>query len=177
MHISMEIWNAIFVVASVITLVACPVFVVNWFRYMKIARALPPAEKWANFPVKSVAFFMIPILVTDVVALILTSSARMQVLDQLHALSGNYEVYVEGHTYRESEKIISMIKQVSPYLAHHSHPTKMIRITIRGPQATIALELGRDSGRPQEYWVFYPGNVVTSRNEIGRVTTSLLDQY
>jgi len=37
------------------------------------------------------------------------------------------------------------------------------------------LELGRDSDNAREYWVFIPGNAITSKNEIGRITTAAFD--
>jgi hypothetical protein len=53
----------------------------------------------------------------------------------------------------------------------------MIRVDIESEKGNLTLELGRDSGYAQEYWVFYPKYHVTSNNEIGRVTTPVFDDY
>jgi hypothetical protein len=53
----------------------------------------------------------------------------------------------------------------------------MIRVDIETDKGTLTLQLGRDSGYAQEYWVFYPKYRITSNNEIGRVTTPLFDEY
>lgn len=52
--------------------------------------------------------------------------------------------------------IVSAWKELAPYWAHHSHPTKRIRVDIRTDVRDLRLELGRDSENLQEYWVFYP---------------------
>ena len=51
---------------------------------------------------------------------------------------------------------------------HARQPNKM---ELTGPR----LELGRDSDNAREYWVFIPGNAITSKNEIGRITTAAFD--
>ena len=53
----------------------------------------------------------------------------------------------------------------------------MIRVDIESGKGNLTLELGRDSGYAQEYWVFYPKYRVTLNNEIGRVTTAVFDEY
>src|SRR5687767_10623748 len=110
-------------------------------------------------------------------ASIMTTYARRDVLSFLQNLSGNYTVYVNHQEVRESEKIISSLKEIAPYWAHHSSPTTRIRVDIHSDMRDLTLELGRDSGNPQEYWVFYSGHSVTSDNEIGRITTSAFDEY
>jgi len=95
----------------------------------------------------------------------------------LQKLSGNYIVYINQQPVDDSDRIISALKQIAPYWAHHSHPTKRIRVDIRSDTSDLTLELGRDSDNPQEYWVFYSESGVTSNNEIGRITTPVFDGY
>lgn len=92
-------------------------------------------------------------------------------------LSGPYTVYVNNHPARDPDKVISDVKSLAPQLGHHSHPTKRIRVEIRSEQGSLTLELDRDSGFPQQYWVFYPKYGITSNNEIGRITTPVFDEY
>lgn len=130
-----------------------------------------------GFPTKSVSFFLLSALTTMAAASIMTTYARRDVLSFLQNLSGSYTVYVNHQEVRESEKIISSLKEIAPYWAHHSSPTTRIRVDIHSDMRDLTLELGRDSGNPQEYWVFYLGHSVTSDNEIGRITTSAFDEY
>lgn len=177
MAIGMDAWDMMYSLAGIFALAALPVFTFNWFRYMKAARRLPPSQKWAEFPVKSVAAFVLPILLLVGIAQVRTSGTRAQVIEQVRTLSGGYEVLVNGSPFAAPEKIIVMVKQISPVFAHHSHPTNAILINIWGADTNLVLEFRRDYDRPHEYWVFAPSHGVTAKNEIGRVTTPLLDQY
>ena len=59
---------------------------------MSVARAS------AKFPAKSVAFFVVPILITCVVSDILATSTRGETLKFINGLSGRYTVYVNRPT-------------------------------------------------------------------------------
>ena len=108
---------------------------------------------------------------------IITTYARRDALNFIQSLSGNYTVYVNHQQARDSDKIISALKEITPYWAHHSHPTTRIRVDIRSDTRDLTLELGRDSDNPQEYWVFFPEHGVSSDTEIGRITTAAFDEY
>jgi hypothetical protein len=60
---------------------------------------------------------------------------------------------------------------------HHSHPTKNFEVMIQTSKGNLKLNLARDSGYPQEYWIFYPSYKVTSSNDIGKILTTTLDEY
>lgn len=173
----MNALNVICNLAFAATIIALPFLLVNWFRYMK-SRAIhkSPAAQ-TGFPTKSVGFFLVPALIAGVAANILSTYARHDAVNFIRSLSGNYVVYVDGRQIRDSEKLTSALQETTVYWAHHSHPTKRIQVEIRDDVRELRLELGRDSDRPQEYWVFYPQFGVTSNNEIGRITTSALDEY
>lgn len=172
--------NLIFYLVSAIPFVALPFLLVNWVKYMKVRSAnrsrIDPLP--AKIPIKSVIFFAAPILVAIAVAEIVSSRSRTEVLSFLRDLSGNYKVYVNSKPARDPDRVVAALKEVAPSaIGHHSHPTKMIRVDIQGETNSLTLELGRDSGSPQEYWVFNPRYRLTSNNEIGRVTTTAFDDY
>ena len=175
----MNVLNLIFYAVSAIPFIALPFLLVNWIRYMKVraenrSSFVPVPVK---FPTRSVLFFVVPIIVAITIAGIMTSRSRIEALNFLRELPGNYKVYVNSQPARDPDKIISALKATSPQLAQHSHPTKLIRIDIESDKGRLTLELGRDSGYAQEYWVFYPKYRVTSNNEIGRITTPVFDEY
>lgn len=175
----LKILNALFYVVGTATIIALPFLLVNWFRYMKVlganrSRIVPLSAK---LPVKSLIFFVGSIIVAIAISEIMTSYCRADTLDFLRDLSGNYNVYVDSQPAHEPAKVVAALKEVAPQLGHHSHPTEMIRVDIQSDKGNLTLELGRDSGNAQEYWVFYPRYGVTANNEIGRVTTPVFDKY
>ena len=159
------------------SVIALPFLLVNWARYMKARPVNRLISVHAGFPTKSVSFFVISVLITGALASSLTTYARGEALNFLQSLSGNYQVYVNQQQVRDPNKMISSLKKIAPYWAHHSHPTTRIRVDIRSDARDLTLELGRDSDNPQEYWVFSLDHSVTSENEIGRITTSAFDEY
>jgi hypothetical protein len=169
--------NIICNVAFAATIIALPFLLVNWTRYMKSRPINRLVAVRTGFPTKSVSFFLVSALTTGAAAVVITSYASRDAVNYIRSLSGNYVVYVDGRQVRDSDKLISALKKIAPYAAHHSHPTKRIRVEIHGDVRELTLELGRDSDRPQEYWVFYPQFGVTSSSEIGRITTAALDEY
>jgi hypothetical protein len=172
-----NVLNIAFYVVSIIPFIALPFLFANWARYMK-ARAENRSNRVsvpAKVPVKSVLFFVAPIIVAIVIAQIVAARSRVEALNFLRNVSGNYKVYVNSHPARDPGRIVSALKTTAPQLAQHSHPTKMIRVDIETDKGTLTLRLGRDSGYALEYWVFYPKYRITSNNEIGRVTTPLFD--
>src|SRR5713226_2116217 len=172
----MRVLDAIFYLASAVGIVALPFLLVNWTRYIRSR----PANKFSatnppKRPVKSTIFFVAPILVAIGAAEIMASLSRNEALNFIRGLSGNYKVSVNYQPAPNPDSIVTALRQVSPELAHHSHPTKRIRVEIQTEKGDLTLELGRDSDFPREYWVFYPKYRVTSTNEIGRITTPAFD--
>ena len=175
----MNALNTLFYIVSVIPFIALPFLFVNWARYMK-ARAENKSRRApvpAKVPVKSVLFFVAPIVIAIAIAEIVAARSRVEALNFLRDVSGNYKVYVNSQMAGDPAGIVSALKTTAPELAHHSHSTRMIRVDIETDKGTLTLQLGRDSGHAQEYWVFYPKYRITSNNEIGRVTTPLFDEY
>jgi len=173
----MNTLNVICNCAFATTIIALPFLLVNWARYMKAQPVNRLLAVRSGFPTKSVSFFVISALTVGVIASVMTTHARHDALNFIRNLSGNYTVHVDQLQVRDPDRMISALKEIAPYWAHHSHPTTRIRVEIRGDERNLTLELGRDSGNQQEYWVFYPEHSVTSNNEIRRITTSAFDGY
>jgi hypothetical protein len=158
-------------------IIALPFLLFNWWKYMKDQPVNRLVAVRAGFPAKSVSFFFFSFVTAMVAASIITTYARRDALNFIQNLSGNYTVDVNQQRVRDSDIVISALKEITPYWAHHSHPTTRIRVDIRSDTGGLTLELGRDSDNPQEYWVFYPEHGVTSNTEIGRITTAAFDEY
>jgi hypothetical protein len=120
--------------------------------------------------------FGIAVLVGLLVAATSTSISQFQIQQLLESVPHGASVSIDGHPVQNSDQILNMLRGLRDLPAHHSHPTKRIRIDINGSKHLI-LELGRDSDNPQEYWVFYPRHLITRSNEIGRIITPLFDAY
>lgn len=173
----MTFLNVICYSAVVAAIIALPFLLVNWVIYMKAQPVNRLVAVRSGFPTKSVRFFLISCLIGIVAGTIITTYARHDALKFIQSLSGNYTVYVNEQQVPDPDKIISALKELAPYWAHHSHPTKRIRVVIRTDVRELRLELGRDSGKPQEYWVFSPELDASGQNEIGRITTAAFDEY
>jgi hypothetical protein len=173
----MKALNVISYVSFFAALVALPFLLVNWAIYMKRRPADSLAALQPPFPSKSVGFFLVSCVTAMIAAGVITTYARREALNFIQSLSGDYTVYVNEQQVRDSDKLISALKEIEPYWAHHSHPTKRIRVLIRNGERDLRLELGRDSDDPQEYWVFSLEPEVSLDNEIGRITTAAFDEY
>lgn len=158
-------------------LITLPFLLMNWVMYVKAQPTNRLVAVRTGFPTKSVTIFVVSILIAIVAASIVTTTVRNEALSFLESTSGNYRVHVDGREPAHPDKIISALKQLGPREAHHSHPTKRILIEIKSDHGTLALELGRDSDNPQEYWVFSTKGLVPSSKEIGRITTAEFDGY
>ncbi len=131
----------------------------------------------AKLPLKSMGFFVVPIVIAIAIAEIVAARSRTEALNFLRDLSGNYRVYVNAQLAKNPDAIIAALKTTGSRMDHHSSPTKMIRVDIQSDRGDLSLQLGRDSSYAQEYWVFYPKYRITSNNEIGKVVTVAFDEY
>ena len=159
------------------SLISLPFLVVNWVTYVRRRPLNSLVAPQSAFPIRSTTFFLVSCLTAIVAASIMTTYARHEALNFLRSSSENYTVYVNEQEVRDSQKLIAALKEITPYQAHHSHPTKRIRVLIRSDGRDLRLELGRDSDNPQEYWVYSLGHQVTSNDEIGRIMTAAFDEY
>lgn len=158
-----------------------PFLLFNWFRYMKGLRdnrKLGAASSQPTcFPYKSVLGFVAPIITIFLLSAIMTRNVKADVIQFLSDAKDGFVVKVENTIVADPQPVIEQLRQISSYAAHHTHPNRVIHIVIEAKGRTLALNLGRDSARENEYWVFYPGYRHTSMNEIGRITTQLFDSY
>lgn len=126
---------------------------------------------------KCMPYVMGSIAIVLVVCDLMTMSARETVKDFVANVSSSTMVEVNGQTISNPNETIDELKTLAPMAGHGSHATKKVEITISDAAKTLTLEIGRDSKRPQEYWVFYPKYRYTSKNEIGRITTDIFNDY
>jgi hypothetical protein len=124
------------------------------------------------------AIFVSAILAVIVYYDVAAWSGRQRVIGYLRESPTSVTVLVDDKPIQNPAAVIAAVSQVEHYWAHHSHPTRRIHIDLRNADGRLALELGRDSGDPKEYWVFCPACAITgAKNEIGRITTPLFDEY
>jgi len=164
-----------------VTLVSVPFLLVNWFRYIKSINDRKNLGEvvfqFEGFPFKSVLAFLCPILFIVLSSSIMTSTIKSQVVEFLSHAGADAVVSVEGNAVDDSKTMIRELQKISTSLGHHSHPEKTIHVTIVSNGRTLRLNLGQDSERSNEYWVFYPQYKHTSMNELGRITTTVFDSY
>ena len=108
---------------------------------------------------------------------IVSSSSRSRALAFLDTLPQQRTVLINGNTVSNPDELLAILKTLRPAIPHHSHPTKRIRIEVKTANDDLVLELGRDSDRPEEYWVFYPRYPVTTYSEIGRISTPVFSGF
>lgn len=180
-HNTLVILDKIDLWLFILAFVATPFLIVNWIRYMKDLygrkKRGESVSQFAGLPYKSVLAFVTPILLVFLVSSIMTNAVRSDALRFLSAAARDATVAIDGNSVPNAPEIISELQKLSTYVAHHSHPERVIQIVVAYNGNTLRLNLGRDSGRPNEYWVFYPRYRHTSANEIGRITTNVFDSY
>jgi hypothetical protein len=105
---------------------------------------------------------------------IVKAEARHEVLGYLDGLE-TADVSINGVKVDDPGKVLDMLRSMSGFWAHHSHPERRILIDIWSDHGRLVIRLGRDSGRTDEYWVYYPRYYVSNIDEIDRIRTHLLD--
>jgi hypothetical protein len=161
-------------IAFPISFAAAPLLVVNWMRYTGSAKL--GGKPTRPFPIWSVCLFVLPIMTVVAMGSGICAIARSEFLSYLDS-SMDVDVSVDGQNLANSRPAMIALRSTHAMVAHHSHPTKSINLKIISQSGDLSISLGRDSGNPREYWVFYPKYGFTSTNEIGRITTSVFDKY
>jgi len=150
-------------------------------RMSKYAKQLSPIEdnntRWNNFPISSFFFFFVSIGIEIMFSTVAISAARDEVKHFLNKVSDKVEIRINGELYENPKELITVLKQVAPLPAHHTHTINKIHIKIVDHNETLELVSERDSDYPAEYWIFYPKYRCTSRSEVGRIVTSIFDDY
>jgi hypothetical protein len=130
-----------------------------------------------NFPSKIQPYVIVSGILLFIFVTSISTMVRYEVLSALDALPARPRTVVNGSVLPNPEPVLAALKRIAPQMAHHSHTERTINVEVQSGGNTLKLRLGRDSDRPQEYWVFYSGYPVTEKNEIGRITTEALDAY
>jgi hypothetical protein len=163
------------------TLIALPVFLLNWFLYIYrcYGRKWRPSSLRSRnkAPMKSTRAFLIPIATFLAVCELSTSTARQQVRHRINSLGPGSTVSVNGAVVQNPSDVLDALNDLRWERGHHSHPTKKIGVVISDQSGHVVLTLARDSENPKEYWVFLPKYWITSKSEVGRIKTSAFDNY
>jgi len=174
----MHLLSLTFYCLAVSSIIALGFLLVNFARYMnkRSANRFSTGSSEPGFPVKSAVVFVGAALLILLIALTVTSLSRRELLEFINDARA-LNVYVNSQPAPNSDEIVAALKTLQPVAAHHSHPTRTIKIELHSDNGVVTVECGRDSANAEEYWVFYPKYGVTSDNEIGRITTSALNSY
>ena len=103
-------------------------------------------------------------------------------LSDLNPLAvSNVVVSAEAFRHRLTETnelipLFNQLQQVQPVPAHHSHPTDIFEVGFMLNGHQYRYQIGRDSERADEYWVFKTARAPDSGREIGRVQSSTMGQ-
>jgi hypothetical protein len=101
---------------------------------------------------------------------------RSAIRELLRAPDAEYQVTVNGQSEPNASPVLGAIRRIHLRMSHHTYPNHEIPVVIRRNHDVLELTLGRDSGLPHEYWIFWTrdkGN--PNRLEIGRIETLVFD--
>ena len=161
-----------------LSIIALPFMVFGVLRAVKRAPAIRnPATQWLHMPKKSMLLFGGSIVIGMSLTQVICIYVRNEAHRFLMSLPSAYTITVNGRTVRNDRSLLAALESTHWVMAHHSHPTSTIHITVEGNGRAMSFNLRRDSSNPQEYWVFIPEYRASSMNEIGRITTDVLDSY
>jgi hypothetical protein len=174
----MRVLDVIVFAAFATALIALPFVFYNWLRYLtKRGVSFPTLRNRAPIPIRSVLFFLIPLVIALGAAETSKEIGHDEVLRKLKSLKDDCRVSINRDAVQNSREVLSVLRTLDGLPAHHSNPTKRIDIEISDHAPRLVLSLARDSGDPSEYWVFWPKYRITANNEIGRIKTPLFDAY
>jgi hypothetical protein len=144
-------------------------------KWWKSDRKAPTG--WKKTGYATIAAFFIPIIMIFILSFTVKKIVRHEVKTWLENVSDDAIVSINDEVIRKPQTVIDELRKLAVRPAHHSHATKRIRVAITDNDQGLVIDLGRDSQLPQEYWVFYLGYRHTKVNEIGRITTSLFENF
>jgi len=135
-------------------------------------------SSWQDLPLRSIACFLLSVLCIAVFDASMTLGLRNLTKAFNLQIDDVPEVKINGEPAENPQELVMVLRRLRALPAHHSHATSTIKVTIASRKGELLLELGRDSQRPKEYWVFYPSlSVYTPRRHIGGIVTNILDDY
>ena len=130
-----------------------------------------------RYTIRSLLLFGIPVFIFLCACWTSQDIGHDEVLHKLKSLKDDCSVSINGKTVLNSKEVISVLQTLDWLPAHHSSPTKRIKLEITDHAPRLVLSLARDSGDPREYWVFGPKYRIMASNEIGRIRTPFFDTY
>lgn len=75
-------------------------------------------------------------------------------------------------------ELLALVRPLAGVAAHHSHPVNQFDVVFELPNYSYRWRIGRDSERPEEYWVELLGRGRAGQElEIGRVHSARLGQF
>lgn len=171
--------NAVYRLQPLIIAIALIVWVAGlvswvWFQW-KFRRKNP----WAN-PGVPRSFIAACIIFAGIIGAEFAFAAIIQqaALNEIKPiLSSKVEsVTVDGTQISGGDALVDALRKMHGTIGHHSHPTRTYQVILRSSFGSLALDFGRDSQDPHEYWVFYPGFHSTTLNAVGHAFTDALDR-
>jgi len=108
-----------------------------------------------------------------------------EVLRNLEAVKPPCRILINGKTADNADVVLATLQTLDWLPARHSNPTKRINREITDHAPHLILSPARDSGDPQEYWVYYPRfycpfgqtHCLKAEHDIARIKSSLFDGY
>jgi hypothetical protein len=165
--------DRIFYFVQFLPFAVLPFLLFSWIKYI---RGRHPGATPRRFPAISVGLFIGSILLIFATTDAIEMGARGEARTFLHNVDDPV-VAINGNIVTNFEPILNALHSTASVPAHHSHPTAIIHVTITDKTGFLALDLARDSDRPREYWLFYPGYRATQVNAIARIVSTAFDAY
>jgi len=169
--------ETIFLAMPWLLVIAVSIWMVALIVHLNRRRKADATYKAASYRLSAICilgFGCIIGLITSTIGTIVSQAQQ-----DLHSLiEGNISaVTVNGKSLEAPDTFISDLRHMnmSWFRYNHTHPIHRISVDLQTPNGPVSLKLGRDSGNPHIYWVFYSGYKATMSNDIGKITTSALD--
>ena len=164
--------DIISVAALGVAVLASPFLLVAWSNY------LGQLKEQRRFPIKSVLAFVVPLAVSALGYGVSTLVAECQVAEFLKSTSSMCTVSIDGRVAPNRDEILAALRSAEHLPAHHSSPTRRVRVEVSDTPRKLTLLLARDSGDPHEYWIFAPSATRFSYDrDIGHIKTAIFDGY
>jgi len=129
-----------------------------------------------RYPGRSFTLFLATIICMVFISAAMKEGSKAEILFYLdHIDPKTLSVQVNGGKATDPNAVIDVLRTMPDIPAHHTHAVGGFTIVIDDQIGGLTLRLGRDSDRPQEYWVFYPRYRYTTHNEVYRINTALFD--
>ena len=99
--------------------IAAPFMLIGWSNY------LGRRKEERVFPLKSVLFFAVPVLVAMLAGGVSTLLAQSRVAEFLDSVSSHCSVAIDGRPVSNRDEVLDALRNISALPAHHSSPTRI----------------------------------------------------